>query len=172
MLFVFSEVVERVRNPVEGRIFRPPTEHLGVADYVLRCMRSCWDEDPEQRPDIRYVRVKLKEMQAGLYVSCHAAVFGLEAEGGVTKFQSGISAASRWTDHSSCDFSMAALVHCTERPLILYMSLASAHGIVVSALKGTINLKHLCLGSGLNLNHSFFEGLTMMYELQRLCSNE
>ncbi|PSN36852.1 Guanylate cyclase 32E [Blattella germanica] len=37
-----------------------------VADYVLRCMKSCWDEDPEQRPDIRYVRVKLKEMQAGL----------------------------------------------------------------------------------------------------------
>jgi hypothetical protein len=94
MLFVFSEIVERVRNPVEGRIFRPPTEHLGVSDYVLRCMRSCWDEDPEQRPDIRYVRVKLKEMQAGLYVSCHVG-------------------ASRWIDHSSCDFSIAALLHST-----------------------------------------------------------
>lgn len=33
---------------------------------MLKCMESCWDEDPEQRPDIRYVRVKLKEMQAGL----------------------------------------------------------------------------------------------------------
>ena len=153
MFFVFSEIVERVRNPVEGRIFRPPTEHLGVADYVLRCMRSCWDEDPEQRPDIRYVRVKLKEMQAGLYVSWHTA-------------------ASRWIDHSSCDFSMAALVHSTDRPLILYMLLASAHGIVVNAFKGTRNLKHLYMCSGLNLNHNFFEGLTMMYELQRLCSNE
>ena len=94
MLFVFSEIVEKVRDPVEGRIFRPPTEHLGVPDYVLRCMRSCWDEDPEQRPDIRYVRVKLKEMQAGLYVSCHTA-------------------ASRWIDHSLCEFSMAALMYCT-----------------------------------------------------------
>jgi hypothetical protein len=103
MLFVFPEIVERLRNPVEGRIFRPPTEHLGVADYVLRCMKSCWDEDPEQRPDIRYVRVKLKEMQAGLYVSCHTA-------------------ASRWIDHSSCDFSMSALVFCTDRPLILYVT--------------------------------------------------
>lgn len=98
MLFMFSEIVERVCNPVEGRIFRPPTECLAVADYVLRCMKSCWDEDPEQRPDIRYVRVKLKEMQAGLYVSCHTADFGLEAEGGVTEIQSGMSAASRWID--------------------------------------------------------------------------
>lgn len=72
-----SEIVERVRNPVEGHIFRPPTECLGVADYVLRCMKSCWDEDPEQRPDIRYVRVKLKEMQAGLYVSCYTVLLNL-----------------------------------------------------------------------------------------------
>lgn len=72
-----SEIVERVCNPVEGHIFRPPTECLGVADYVLRCMKSCWDEDPEQRPDIRYVRVKLKEMQAGLYVSCYTVLLNL-----------------------------------------------------------------------------------------------
>jgi guanylate cyclase len=68
---MISEIVERVCNPVEGHIFRPSTECLGIADYVLRCMKSCWDEDPEQRPDIRYVRVKLKEMQAGMYVSHH-----------------------------------------------------------------------------------------------------
>jgi 16S rRNA C1402 (ribose-2'-O) methylase RsmI len=47
------------------------------------------------------------------------------------------------------------------------MLLASAHGIAVNAFKGTRNLKHLLMGSGLNLNHSFFEGLTMMYDLQR-----
>ncbi|KDR24308.1 Guanylate cyclase 32E [Zootermopsis nevadensis] len=62
----YDEIVERVRNPAEGHIFRPPTERLGIADYVSRCMQNCWDEDPEQRPDIRYVRAKLKEMQAGL----------------------------------------------------------------------------------------------------------
>jgi hypothetical protein len=53
------------------------------------------------------------------------------------------------------------------KPLILYMSLASAHGIVVNVLKGTINLKHLCLGSGSNLNHSFFEGLAMVYDYSK-----
>lgn len=69
--------MERVRNPAEGHIFRPPTERLGIADYVLRCMQNCWDEDPEQRPDIRYVRAKLKEMQAGLYVSCQTILLNL-----------------------------------------------------------------------------------------------
>ena len=53
---------------MEGNILRPNTECLDAADYVLRCINSCWDEDPEERPDIRYVRVKLKEMQAGLWV--------------------------------------------------------------------------------------------------------
>jgi len=53
------------------------------------------------------------------------------------------------------------------KALILYMSLASAHGIVVNVLKGTLNLKHLFLGSGSNLNHSFFEGLTMVYDYSK-----
>ncbi|KAJ9578502.1 hypothetical protein L9F63_005231, partial [Diploptera punctata] len=61
-----EEIIDRVCNPIEGHVFRPNTESLDVAEYVLRCMKSCWDEDQEQRPDIRYVRVKLKEMQAGL----------------------------------------------------------------------------------------------------------
>ena len=63
---IIAEIIERVRNPIGGHVFRPILECLDVADYVLRCIKSCWDEDPEQRPDIRYVRVKLKEMQAGL----------------------------------------------------------------------------------------------------------
>ncbi|XP_046403993.1 guanylate cyclase 32E isoform X2 [Ischnura elegans] len=50
----------------QKRVFRPPTEGLDAADYVIRCLQSCWDEDPEQRPDLRFVRVQIKEMQAGL----------------------------------------------------------------------------------------------------------
>jgi hypothetical protein len=52
-------------------------------------------------------------------------------------------------------------IRSTDRPLIVYTSLATAHGIIVNAFKGTINLKHLRLGSDSNLNHSFFEGLTI-----------
>lgn len=66
-----AEIVSRVATPpLPGQPpFRPDVRALeaeGTADYVLRCMDACWSEDPEQRPDIRLVRVKLKEMQAGL----------------------------------------------------------------------------------------------------------
>ncbi|XP_052127251.1 guanylate cyclase 32E-like, partial [Frankliniella occidentalis] len=66
-----EEVVARVvAPPLPGQQpFRPDLRALeveGTAEYVLRCMEACWSEDPEQRPDIRLVRVKLKEMQAGL----------------------------------------------------------------------------------------------------------
>ncbi|XP_028968121.1 guanylate cyclase 32E [Galendromus occidentalis] len=45
---------------------RPPLEVLDCADYVVRCLRECWDENPEIRPDFRFVNVRLREMQAGL----------------------------------------------------------------------------------------------------------
>ncbi|KAJ1526714.1 hypothetical protein ONE63_008294 [Megalurothrips usitatus] len=66
-----QEVAARVAAvPPPGQpAFRPDLRALeadGTAEYVLRCMESCWSEDPEQRPDIRLVRVKLKAMQAGL----------------------------------------------------------------------------------------------------------
>ncbi|GAB0097290.1 Guanylate cyclase [Sergentomyia squamirostris] len=60
------EIVEKVRSPSAGSYFRPPVRFLEIPDYVKQCLRSCWDEDPELRPDLRLVRVKLKEMQAGL----------------------------------------------------------------------------------------------------------
>lgn len=47
-------------------VFRPPIAQLDIPEYVRQCLRSCWDEDPEMRPDIRLVRVKLKELQTGL----------------------------------------------------------------------------------------------------------
>ncbi|KAF7278941.1 hypothetical protein GWI33_007805 [Rhynchophorus ferrugineus] len=46
--------------------FRPSLEGLRVPKYIINCLKACWHEQPEQRPDIRYVRVRLKEMQAGL----------------------------------------------------------------------------------------------------------
>lgn len=59
------EIVTRVkeqRNPP----FRPSLERLDTADYIKKCIKACWHEESEQRPDIRYVRVRLKEMQVGL----------------------------------------------------------------------------------------------------------
>ncbi|KAK8766858.1 guanylate cyclase 32E-like [Amblyomma americanum] len=59
------EVIELVRRR-SAVPFRPPVESLSCADYVLRCMQECWDENPDSRPDFRFVNVKLRQMQAGL----------------------------------------------------------------------------------------------------------
>jgi len=53
-------------NPGSEGIFRPRTDDMRVPPYVIKCMEACWEEDPESRPDIRFVHYKLKEMQAGL----------------------------------------------------------------------------------------------------------
>ncbi|CAH0563498.1 unnamed protein product [Brassicogethes aeneus] len=60
------EIIGEVKKVDKLIPFRPPLEDLGIPEYILRCMKSCWEEDPEIRPDIRFVRVLLKEMQAGL----------------------------------------------------------------------------------------------------------
>ncbi|XP_059618023.1 guanylate cyclase 32E-like [Phlebotomus argentipes] len=61
-----EEIIHKVRSPANGTYYRPPLRFLEIPDYVKQCLKSCWDEDQELRPDLRLVRVKLKEMQAGL----------------------------------------------------------------------------------------------------------
>lgn len=58
-----TEIIEEVKQETRRTTFRPPLENLEAADYILKCMKACWHEDPEQRPDIRFVRLRLKEMQ-------------------------------------------------------------------------------------------------------------
>ncbi|XP_035707425.1 guanylate cyclase 32E isoform X2 [Folsomia candida] len=61
-----SEIIEKVGHPKDNVYLRPPTQQLDVSDTVLKCMLACWEEDPESRPDFRFIRVRLKEMQTGL----------------------------------------------------------------------------------------------------------
>lgn len=60
------EIIEHVKQENQQRPHRPPLDALEVDDYIFRCVKACWHEDPDQRPDIRFVRLRLKEMQAGL----------------------------------------------------------------------------------------------------------
>lgn len=60
---IINEVKKETNN---DRPFRPPLDHLGADEYIIKCIKNCWHEESELRPDIRYVRVLLKEMQAGL----------------------------------------------------------------------------------------------------------
>ncbi|XP_058122463.1 guanylate cyclase 32E [Anopheles ziemanni] len=62
----WQDIVARVMSPEEYGIFRPSLRGLDAPEYVIQLLHACWEEDPEDRPDIRLVRVKLKPMQAGL----------------------------------------------------------------------------------------------------------
>ncbi|XP_055642791.1 guanylate cyclase 32E [Toxorhynchites rutilus septentrionalis] len=61
-----QEIIARVISPQNYGIFRPPLRGIDAPDYVVQCLQACWEEVPDDRPDIRLVRVKLKPMQAGL----------------------------------------------------------------------------------------------------------
>ncbi|XP_055590315.1 receptor-type guanylate cyclase Gyc76C-like [Uranotaenia lowii] len=49
--------------------FRPDIESViedeDIPDYVINCIRDCWDENPEQRPDFPTIRNRLKRMRGG-----------------------------------------------------------------------------------------------------------
>jgi guanylate cyclase len=64
-------IVEAVANPDEGKgYYRPPLHQIlkqpTCQDYIVKCMEDCWEEEPEARPDFRFINIRLKEMQAGL----------------------------------------------------------------------------------------------------------
>lgn len=64
-------IVELVRSyPEPGQEpFRPDIESVidsdTVPDYVINCIRECWDENPESRPEFPQIRAKLKRMRGG-----------------------------------------------------------------------------------------------------------
>lgn len=64
----FKEIIEKITNPMNPlRVKRPP---IHVIDYAPECVKSsvalCWHENPDERPDMRLIRIKLKELQGGL----------------------------------------------------------------------------------------------------------
>ncbi|KAF8786944.1 Guanylate cyclase 32E like protein [Argiope bruennichi] len=62
-------VTERVANPkhYSGVYYRPPSDELDCPDYIKNCMEECWREDPEDRPDFRLIKVKLRILYSGLH---------------------------------------------------------------------------------------------------------
>lgn len=67
-----KDIIELVkREPCEGEdCFRPDIEllldcEIGCDDYVIQCMKDCWNENPETRPDFVTIRSKLKRMKEG-----------------------------------------------------------------------------------------------------------
>jgi guanylate cyclase, other len=63
----YKEILEKLRNPPNPlMILRPPFHFLDAPECVKQSIILCWNEDPEDRPDMRLVRIKLKELQGGL----------------------------------------------------------------------------------------------------------
>ncbi|KAG8315278.1 hypothetical protein J6590_074376 [Homalodisca vitripennis] len=47
--------------------FRPPLELLENSfDFVRDCLKECWQENPDDRPDIKTVRTRLRPMRKGM----------------------------------------------------------------------------------------------------------
>ncbi|XP_047024800.1 guanylate cyclase 32E [Helicoverpa zea] len=61
-----AEIIGRVRHPIGGVLFRPPLGGLVARPAVLAVLNACWSERPDRRPDLRLVRLRLKDMHAGM----------------------------------------------------------------------------------------------------------
>lgn len=63
----FKDIIDKIRNPPNPMVLlRPPLHILDAPECVRQSIVMCWNEDPEDRPDMRLVRIKLKELQGGL----------------------------------------------------------------------------------------------------------
>lgn len=69
-----KEIIELVKRelPEDDEPFRPDlsqlTEYPGIPcceEYILSCIKECWAENPEARPDFATIRTRLKRMKDG-----------------------------------------------------------------------------------------------------------
>lgn len=62
-----KEIIERVEKGGEGgEPFRPNIQVLNSDSYLVDCMKVCWNECPEVRPDFRTVWRMLKPLRQGM----------------------------------------------------------------------------------------------------------
>ncbi|CAH0555549.1 unnamed protein product [Brassicogethes aeneus] len=63
-----AEILNRVincNNPLAP--FRPPLGSLETSfDFVRDCLKECWTENPEERPDFKSIRTKLRPLRKGM----------------------------------------------------------------------------------------------------------
>ncbi|KAI4500683.1 hypothetical protein M0802_004275 [Mischocyttarus mexicanus] len=63
-----SEILKKIitRDPIKPP-YRPPLEQLeNTFDFVRECLLECWGEDPENRPDFKIIRNKLRPLRKGM----------------------------------------------------------------------------------------------------------
>ena len=62
----FIDILERVKAGPQVWPFRPDVNLLKCDAFIVKCLMECWQEEPESRPDFKYIRIRLKPMQRGL----------------------------------------------------------------------------------------------------------
>lgn len=70
MFMKIADIIERVKRfPMTGEeVFRPNVKDLNTEtaeECVVNCMKECWTENPEARPEFPSIRSKLKKMKGG-----------------------------------------------------------------------------------------------------------
>lgn len=51
----------------ENPPFRPKVTKIEDSfDCIINCMQECWAEEPEDRPDFKMIRTKLRPMRKGM----------------------------------------------------------------------------------------------------------
>lgn len=61
--FFLLEVIQRICERKLGqKPFRPSTDCLDCDESVIRCIEDCWKEDPNERPDLRAIKFRLKTL--------------------------------------------------------------------------------------------------------------
>lgn len=61
---IYKEIIEKLRNPQMH--IRPNINTFKAPDCVKATISQCWHKDPDERPDMRTIRMKLKELLWGL----------------------------------------------------------------------------------------------------------
>ena len=60
--FCFSEIIEKVKNPLKPS-FRPTLEEYDCpCDELADVIRRCWSEDPMERPDFQALKSIIRKL--------------------------------------------------------------------------------------------------------------
>ncbi|XP_076075351.1 receptor-type guanylate cyclase Gyc76C-like [Mytilus galloprovincialis] len=61
-----KDIVLNVKSVQRVEPFRPDAKYLNAEDYIVNCMKECWDEIPDNRPDFRTIAKKLHDLWRGM----------------------------------------------------------------------------------------------------------